>query len=62
MDAVEPQGACPKCWSMDAPILVVRGTGVTSGGLSLQCRNCQHERSARDHGSFSGVMGGITVA
>ncbi len=48
MDSREPELRCPKCMASDSPILVVRGTGISSGGLSLQCRICQHTWSAED--------------
>jgi hypothetical protein len=35
---------------METPILVVRGTDVGEGGLSLQCRRCRYERSAERMG------------
>jgi hypothetical protein len=34
---------CPECHAVDAPILVVRGTGVASSEVTLQCRRCCNE-------------------
>ena len=46
MDATELEMICPKCRSHETPILLVWGTGIVSGGLSLQCRLCRHTWSA----------------
>ena len=46
MDAPELEMICPKCTSRETPILLVWGTGIVSGGLSLQCRLCGHQWSA----------------
>jgi len=48
MDAAGWDRACPKCRSMETPILVVRGTDAGEGGLSLQCRRCRYERCAEN--------------
>ena len=34
---------CPECKTVDAPILVVRGSGVASSEANLQCRRCNNE-------------------
>jgi hypothetical protein len=51
MESPELEMMCPNCLSRETPILVVWGTGIVSGGLSLQCRLCQHKWSAEqmDH-------------
>ncbi len=46
MDATELEMTCPSCRSHETPILLVWGTGIVSGGLSLQCRLCRHIWSA----------------
>ena len=46
MELPKPDMSCPKCMSHESPILVVWGTGIVSGGLSLQCRTCRHQWSA----------------
>jgi hypothetical protein len=42
----EPDGAtqiCTKCWSGDAPVLIVRTPGSDTDGLRWRCRKCQNE-------------------
>ncbi len=34
---------CPECHAVDAPILVVRGSGVADDEIVLQCRRCRNE-------------------
>jgi transposase-like protein len=43
MEDFSTQMTCPKCQRTDTPILVVRGTGIASSQVSLQCRSCRSE-------------------
>ncbi len=48
MDVGKPEMSCPNCFAGDSPILVVRGTGMASRGVTLQCRACHHTWPAED--------------
>ena len=36
---------CPHCGSNNAPILVVRGSGLRGVGITWKCRSCESEWS-----------------
>ena len=48
MDVGKAEVSCPSCFASDSPILVVRGTGIGTRGVTLQCRACRHTWPAED--------------
>jgi hypothetical protein len=52
MDYAQSDPMCPTCGTLDAPTLVVRGTGLTppmseSQGILFRCRHCRWEWARR---------------